>query len=48
MIDSILWFDLFVGAALLLVAVLYATGYPEPKKKPRKAKRDYKQEWEEL
>ena len=49
MSDSFMWSDLLLTLFAVALSVLYAMNYPgEAKKKPRKAKRDYKQEWEEL
>lgn len=49
MSDATFWSDMFISLVLIVLAVLYATNYPgEAKKKPRKAKRDFKREWDEI
>jgi len=49
MSDTTFWSDMLISLVLIVLAVLYAMNYPgEAKKKPRKAKRDFKAEWREL
>lgn len=49
MSDATFWSDMFISLVLIVLAVLYAMNYPgEAKKKPRKAKRDFKREWDEI
>jgi len=49
MTDATFWSDFILTLFAVALSVLYATNYPgEAKKKPRKAKRDFKREWEEL
>jgi hypothetical protein len=49
MSDATFWSDILISLALIVLSVLYAMNYPgEAKKKPRKAKRDFKKEWDEI
>jgi len=49
MTDATFWSDFILTLFAVALTVLYAMNYPgEAKKKPRKAKRDYKAEWREL
>ena len=48
MTDSTFWSDFILTLFAVALLVLYALGYPGTAKKPRKAKRDYKQRGEEL
>jgi len=42
------WSDFILTLFAVALLVLYAMNYPGEARKPRKAKRDFKREWEEL